>query len=87
MTDILDPISVINSLFGSIFLFMIIVGLGYFWIAAKYKWNLQMTIWFLAIGTAIFGTVLHAWQSYISFIIILIAGLLSYTFQRFFSYK
>lgn len=44
MTDILNPIDIINELFGNLYFFFGVALIGYFYIAAKNNWNLQLTI-------------------------------------------
>ena len=41
--DILNPIDIISALFGSIWLFIAFAMIGYLYVSARYKLNIQLT--------------------------------------------
>jgi hypothetical protein len=84
MVDILNPTELINVLFGSIYLFFACMSLVYFYIASKYRFNVQVTIWLGIIGTMLFGILFEAWTNFIGFIIFFIGTMMSYIFWRYF---
>ena len=41
--DLLNPIDIINALFGNIWLFIAIAMIGYLYVSARYRLNIQLT--------------------------------------------
>ncbi len=83
--DILDPVQIISALFGNLYLFMGIIALVYLYIAAKYRFNLQLTIIGFTTMFLLISSLLVGFSAWISFIVVGIINLLAYTFWRLFA--
>jgi len=81
--DILNPIEIINALFGNLWLFIGVSMLGYLYISAKYRFNIQLTslglLAFILCGFVVqIGLI-----SWLPFLIIFISLFGAYAFWRF----
>lgn len=80
--DILNPIEIINALFGNLYFFGAIIILGYLLIAAKYRFNLQLTIMGFVTIFLLTSIIQEGFATWINFVVVGITMLLSYVFWR-----
>lgn len=83
MIDILDPTYVINSLFGNLYFFFAIVLFVTLFIAAKNRWNLQLTIFIFFAAFFAITIVLPGFSKWITILVTIVGFALSYIMWRF----
>ena len=87
--DILDPIYIINQLFGNMWLFAAVSLIGYLYIAARYRFNIQLTAMGGIAIVLMAGIIpsLVGFTSIFPFIIVGIGLFLAYVIWRFMATK
>jgi len=85
--DILDPVAVINELFGNMYLFFAIAGLMVLGLAARFRWNMQFTIISLIAWFFFLTTVQVGFGVWMAFIVLIVAYAGAYIFWRYFTPK
>ena len=85
--DITQPIEIINALFGNMYFFLAIISLGFLYVAAKYRFNLQLTVIGFVTLFLLISSLIAGFAVWISFIVVGIISLLTYTFWRYIATK
>lgn len=80
---ILDPNYIIMYLFGNYYIFAALLSLLFIYIAAKYSFNIQLTILTLVAGFLMLTVVLNGFSVWIAFIVAGMGMAATYVFWRY----
>ena len=85
--DLLNPIEIINALFGNIWLFIAIAMIGYLYVSARYRLNIQLTSLGL-LAFVLLGFIVQVdLVSWLSFVIVFIGLFGGYVIWRWIATK
>jgi len=85
--DIMQPTQIINALFGNLYFFGAIIAFVYLYVAARYRFNLQLTVMGFVTIFLLTASLVAGFSAWVSFIVVGIIGLLTYVFWRYIATK
>ncbi len=81
--EILNPTWLINELFGSVWIFLAVMSIAFFAIAARKKFSFQTTVMDYVFILLAFGLLFQSIQTWIPFIIVIVGIIAGSIFARF----